>query len=121
MLLAPLQVQVKSILIYGSTNLATTNLDSLGGSGITITGAGINYNTGTSVSIVGDVNGDGFADILIGADGYSAGAGIAYLIYGSRNLTDLNLANPLGTSGIIITSAGTDYIVQVGQSVAPAM
>jgi uncharacterized repeat protein (TIGR01451 family) len=40
---------------------------------------------GTSVATAGDVNGDGFADVVVGALGYPAGAnqGKAYLYYGS--------------------------------------
>jgi len=104
-------------LIYGGSNLANINLASLGISGITITGAGTNYQTGFSVSSAGDVNGDGKADMLIGAYGYSSGTGIVYLIYGGSNLANINLAS-LGSSGITITGAGTGYLT--GYSVSSA-
>ena len=38
---------------------------------------------GVSVSSAGDVNGDGYSDVIIGAYGYSSGKGKAYIYYGS--------------------------------------
>ncbi|MBV8677448.1 MAG: FG-GAP repeat protein, partial [Planctomycetaceae bacterium] len=48
---------------------------------------------GASVTSLGDINGDGFADFMIGAPGAfdatgsNAGTGRAYLVYGGPNLT----------------------------------
>jgi hypothetical protein len=39
---------------------------------------------GYSVASAGDVNGDGFADVLVGAPGYGADTGAAYLFLGAR-------------------------------------
>lgn len=44
--------------------------------------ASLNF-LGISVAIAGDVNGDGHADVLIGADGHASNAGRAYLYSGS--------------------------------------
>ncbi|MBY0281851.1 MAG: FG-GAP-like repeat-containing protein, partial [Alphaproteobacteria bacterium] len=72
-----------------------------GSSGITITGANPGDKAGYFVSGVGDVNGDGIPDFLIGAPDYSSNKGAAYLIYGkSGGLTNVDLGN-LGNSGII--------------------
>ncbi len=38
---------------------------------------------GNSVAPAGDVNGDGFADVLVGAAGYNSGRGKAYVYHGS--------------------------------------
>ncbi|MFA5772609.1 MAG: FG-GAP-like repeat-containing protein [Thermoplasmata archaeon] len=38
---------------------------------------------GTSVSNAGDVNGDGYSDIIVGAPGYSSNTGIIYIYFGS--------------------------------------
>jgi hypothetical protein len=59
---------------------------------------------GTSVSGIGDVNGDGFADILIGASSDSQGgsnAGAAFVVYGSADPAALNLS-----SGTIAAARG---------------
>jgi VCBS repeat-containing protein len=59
---------------------------------------------GTSVSGIGDVNGDGFADILIGASSDSQGgsnAGAAFVVYGSAAPAALNLS-----SGTIAAARG---------------
>ncbi|MBV6478441.1 MAG: hypothetical protein HGGPFJEG_01196 [Ignavibacteria bacterium] len=49
---------------------------------------------GTSVSTAGDVNGDGYSDVIVGAPGYSTNKGRAYMYYGSNSNSGLdNLAN----------------------------
>jgi len=44
---------------------------------------------GNSISIDGDVNNDGYDDILITARGYNGNSGKAYLYYGGETLTDI--------------------------------
>ncbi|MBT3181281.1 MAG: hypothetical protein HN337_02095 [Deltaproteobacteria bacterium] len=49
-----------------------------------ITGAAVGNYLGSSVSLAGDVNGDGYADLLIGAEGAGTGeVGQTYIFYGS--------------------------------------
>ncbi len=52
-------------------------------SDVLMTGETINDGLGISVSSAGDINGDGYSDLIIGADNYSAGTGRAYVYYGS--------------------------------------
>ncbi|MBM4077254.1 MAG: hypothetical protein FJ267_16605, partial [Planctomycetes bacterium] len=92
--------------------LTTINLGSLtAAQGVAIFGAEAGDRAGRSVSGIGDINGDGFEDLLIGAY-YADSAGNAksdagdnYVIFGSASLpTSIDLAT-LGTSGITISGA----------------
>ncbi|MEQ1825283.1 MAG: SdrD B-like domain-containing protein [Pirellula sp.] len=112
----------RSYVIYGRSNLpSVVTLDSLGSNGITIQGAEPGDRSGSAISAAGDVNGDGFGDLLIGADssrgfGNNApGAGETYLIFGGAALpTTVNLA-ALGSMGSILF--GSESGDRSGQSV----
>ena len=55
------------------------------GNGVLINGASIDAPVGDSVAGAGDVNGDGLADVIVGAPSVDAtGTGSAYVIFGSR-------------------------------------
>ncbi|SFS22523.1 VCBS domain-containing protein [Yoonia litorea] len=76
--------------IYGSADLSGTTLDVStldGTNGFVINGFEQDASAGTAVAGAGDLNGDGFADLIIGApdtdDGFNTGAGAAYIVYGS--------------------------------------
>jgi len=61
-------------------------------------------NVGKSVSSAGDINGDGLADLIVGATGsiFGESDGEAYVIFGSRKLTDINIP----TNGTIPAKQG---------------
>src|SRR5262245_26021375 len=110
----PLQLEsLESRLVLANINLAT-----LGALGVTIYGAEVNDQSGISVSNAGDVNGDGFEDMLIGARYADAAAnakisaGDSYLVFGKPDWSvtqTIDLAN-LGTDGVTIFGAGAyDY------------
>src|SRR4028118_1826096 len=90
----------------------TFNLSDLNGSnGFAINGIAADDRSGYSVSSAGDVNGDGFNDLIIGAayadpNGINA-AGQSYVVFGSNtgfaaglNLSDLNGSNGFAINGI---------------------
>lgn len=73
-----------------------------GGAQILFQGVDMNGEAGRSVAFVGDVNGDGFEDFLIGAPGAQAGgqsAGVAYLVFGQANMADVCSPIDLSTIG----------------------
>ena len=74
---------------------------------------------GLSVAAAGDVNNDGYDDILIGApfnDEGGSGAGKAYLIYGA-NFTSGSLVN-LASADISFTGSNTNDVLGIAVSTA---
>jgi len=114
-----------SYLIFGSVSLSgPIDLANLGTAGIAIYGTDPGDDAGVSVSFAGDVNGDGFDDLLIGAllaDGRDNGAndaGESYVVFGNASLSaPIDLAN-LGAAGI--TLYGIDAGDRCGHSVSTA-
>jgi parallel beta-helix repeat protein len=53
----------------------------------TVSGANTNERFGWNVSDCGDVNGDGFEDIIVGAPGYNSDQGRAYIFFGGPSFT----------------------------------
>jgi hypothetical protein len=113
-------------LIYGSTNFSAMldlNTTWTATQGMVIQGGVSGDQAGTSVRGVGDVNGDGMSDLMVGAYRTSSlrrtDAGAAYIIYGSKTLPailDLNIT--LTTAqGMIIQWAAYDNI---GSSISGA-
>jgi Ca2+-binding RTX toxin-like protein len=104
----------QSYVVFGSNSGfgADLNLSTLNGSnGFAINGIGADDESGRSVSSAGDVNGDGFDDLIIGAyradpNGISD-AGQSYVVFGSKSgfgagldLSTLNGSNGFAINGI---------------------
>ncbi len=111
--------------VYGGQNLGSVKLGHLGTSGFEIDGAAANNEAGDSVAGGGDVNGDGIADVIIGAsDAANNGrinSGSAYVIYGQRvaDPADVDLANITTTEGGRgFRIDGASMTDQAGRSVA---
>jgi len=86
-----------------------------GGKGYAIKGQSAGDMAGTVVLSVGDMNGDGIADVLVGAPGQDAGgldAGAAYVVWGKTTDSIVQLTNvAAGTGGFkIIGADGGDAI-----------
>jgi len=100
-----------SYVLFGSTSgfAPTLNLATLNGiNGFTINGIAAGGQLGSSVSGAGDVNGDGFADLIIGAP-YAdpnglENAGQSYVVFGSNQgfPTSLNVSDLDGNNGFTI-------------------
>ncbi|MFZ1323405.1 MAG: FG-GAP-like repeat-containing protein, partial [Ignavibacteria bacterium] len=77
---------------------------------VTLTGASAGDYFGGSVSTAGDVNGDGYSDVIVGAEGYSSNRGRAYIYYGGTSMNS--------TSNVILT--GITDVSFFGNSVSTA-
>ncbi|MBV0911100.1 beta strand repeat-containing protein [Anianabacter salinae] len=95
-----------------------------GNTGFTINGVDANDNSGRSVALAGDVNGDGIDDILIGAyaadPGGDGGAGETYVVFGKSTpfAASLDLSTLDGTTGFRLD--GIDAFDISGWSVSSA-
>jgi len=105
-----------SYVVFGSDQAwdSALNLSSLNGAnGFVINGESAGDNSGISVSAVGDINVDGFDDLIIGAslaDPNGDGSGASYVVFGNDQAWDsaLNLSSLDGANGFVINgvSAG---------------
>ena len=99
-------------------NLSTLN----GANGFKLSGVAAGDYSGGLVASAGDVNGDGFADLIIGArwaDPHGSKSGASYVVFGKAsgfganlNLSSLNGANGFKISGV----AAADYSGRVASA-----
>lgn len=73
-------------------------------SGLRIVGAAAGDGLGTAVTPAGDLDGDGLADVLVGAPHGDGGAGAAYVVSGRRDPGVADLAEP-GAAFLHVTGA----------------
>jgi len=109
-----------SYVVYGSATPSNVDLNSLGAAGFRIDGAAKNDRSGTSVAGAGDINGDTFDDVIIGAPGADPNgstSGSSYVVYGSATPSNVDL-NTLGAAGFRIDGAAASD--NSGYSVAGA-
>jgi len=116
----------ESYVVFGTTGgfAASINLSTLDGSnGFVINGIDANDYSGLSVSSAGDVNGDGFADLIIGAhyaDPNGSSSGESYIVFGKASGfgASLELSALDGSNGFVIN--GIDANDHSGVSVSSA-
>ncbi|ELS05629.1 VCBS repeat-containing protein, partial [Xenococcus sp. PCC 7305] len=90
-----------------------------GNSGFVLKGIDSEDRSGNSLSNAGDVNGDGIADLIIGAYGANSDAGESYVIFGSNNPSSaIELSALDGSNGFVLN--GIDAIDFSGRSVSSA-
>lgn len=111
-----------SYVVFGKAGAfpATLALSTLDGtSGLKLVGAAANDDLGSSVDAAGDVNGDGFDDIVIGAPGASGSSGATYVVFGKAGVFTaiLSLSTLNGANGFKLIGDDFDH---AGKSVSSA-
>jgi uncharacterized protein with PIN domain len=119
----------ESYVVFGRTNgfpaaLSLSDLD--GSNGFVINGIDALDESGRSVSAAGDVNGDGIADVIIGApfsyddEQGDTASGESYVVFGRTTgfPAALNLSDLDGSNGFVIN--GIDLFDEAGWSVSSA-
>ena len=101
----------ESYVVFGTTSrkAATFNLSALDGTnGFRLRGADVYDESGFSVATAGDVNGDGFEDLIVGA---RLGAG--YVVFGSSSgfAARLDVSDLNGTDGFRLDAVNGTYSV----------
>jgi Ca2+-binding RTX toxin-like protein len=113
-----------SYVVFGSGDAfeADLNLSSLTGTnGFQINGEAVDDSSGISVASAGDVNGDGYDDLIIGAVGaFHTDTGASYVVFGAAGgfAANLNLSALNGTNGFQINGEAEGD--RAGSSVASA-
>ena len=87
----------ESYVVFGKDDSASVNLDELGSAGFRIDGIDADDYSGFSVSGAGDVNGDEFDDLIVGAFGANRydnrRAGESYVVFGKADSNPVKLAS----------------------------
>ena len=95
-----------AFVVFGDDTASNINVANLTtDQGFAIVSDALGDYAGGSVASAGDVNGDGFDDLIVGApfgDDGGDDAGEAYVIFGGENITDIELSNLTAAQGFII-------------------
>ena len=81
--------------------------------------------SGCSVASAGDVNGDGFADLIVGASGadpHGNYSGASYVVFGKASgfAANLDLSSLNGSNGFKLSGVAADDLQRLSRSPRPA-
>jgi hypothetical protein len=102
----------KAYLVLGSDTMAGTTGQDITSADLIFENSASGAWTGYAVASAGDVDGDGLADVLIGAPGQDSFAGVTYLIFGSAltsAMTQSNVFDLNSSSALIYGEEGADF------------
>ena len=91
---------------------AAMDLSSLdGNNGFRLDGVTASDRLGISVSNAGDVNGDGFDDVIVGANGAGRDSGSSYVVFGQASgfSATMNLSSLNGSNGFRLNGVAGDF------------
>jgi hypothetical protein len=83
-----------AVVVYGGPNPLPLNLTALSGKGFWIDASDRDDLTGLAVAGAGDVNADGYDDVVVGVPGAVTGKGAAFVVFGRHTGADVNLGAP---------------------------
>ena len=105
----------RTYVVFGKTSSSAVDLSAItaGSGGFVINGQSTGDFSGCSVASAGDVNGDGFADLIVGAVSSDPAAGInsgrSYVVFGKSSVSAINLsAIAAGAGGFVINGQCAD-------------
>jgi hypothetical protein len=103
-----------SYVVFGKADGAAVNLSAIASGtstlGFVINGAAAGDNSGFSVSSAGDVNGDGYDDLIVG----SGGKTVSYVVYGKTGGAAVNLSDIVSgdvTKGFMLMTPSSGYTI----------
>ena len=101
-----------SYVVFGKPGIGSTGslmLSSLNGANGFVLPGVASSRSGYSVSGTGDINGDGVADLIIGAQSANSGAGASYVVFGKPGIGStgsLTLSSLNGANGFVLPGGG---------------
>jgi hypothetical protein len=118
----------RSFVVFGKTATSAIDLSAIargGGGGFVINGVSSFDYSGLSVASAGDINGDGLADVIVGAVGRNTsvgyGAGRSYVVFGKVSSDPVNLSDmETGKGGLGLIIDGLRAFDYSGKSVSSA-
>lgn len=93
-----------AFVIFGTASPLNVDLANLGSRGFRIDGGSAAIRAGDSVARVGDMNGDGLDDLIVGASSTDSQRGAAFVVFGKATMNTVSLAT-LGVQGFRIDGA----------------